>query len=228
MPYILLLLALLGALVLFVRWFISAKPGEILLVVRWVAIFFGILLVLYVFLARRWALLPFLVFIIWPWLGRLKRARTRAKNSSGPTLGLSSDVETDYLAMSLDHDSGALTGEVLRGTYAGRRVEDLTLAELLVLRGECERDDSSSLDVIEAYLDRQHGPEWREAAWKGDVAGGMTEEEAYDILGLAPGADVQEIETAYRDMMQKLHPDRGGSDYLAAKINQARDTLLDE
>lgn len=226
MPYVLLIIALLLGLVLFVRWFVSARPADILQVVRWVAAFLGALLVLYIVLARRWALLPFLFFIVWPWLGRLKRGRTRAKNAAGPTLGQISDVETSYLAMSLDHDSGALTGKVLRGTFAGRRIEDLSIAELLVLRAECERDDTQSLDVIEAYLDRRHGTEWRDAAKMGDVAGGMSEEEALEILGLEAGAKVEEIEHAYRDMMQKVHPDRGGSDYLAAKINQARDILV--
>ena len=135
--------------------------------------------------------------------------------------------------MSLDHDSGTMDGEVLRGRFAGRRLSDLDVAQLIDLLAECRGADGQSASVLEAYLDRTWGPDWRknEGAETGDQEGplpngGMTTAEAYEILGLQPGASEETIIEAHRRLMQRLHPDRGGSTYLAAKINQAKDLLL--
>jgi hypothetical protein len=56
--------------------------------------------------------------------------------------------------------------------------------------------------------------------------GGMSREEAYQVLGLKPGASKAEIRAAHRRLMATAHPDKGGSDWIAARLNQARDTLL--
>jgi DnaJ-domain-containing protein 1 len=134
--------------------------------------------------------------------------------------------------MQLDHDSGALSGRVLEGRYQGRTLGDLTLEQLLELLSECTVDPQST-NLLEAYLDREHGPDWREAqpagAQRPDPVpdGQMSRAEAYEILGLQPGAEKQEILAAHRRLMQKLHPDRGGSTYLAAKINKAKELLLE-
>ncbi|MGB3720483.1 MAG: molecular chaperone DnaJ [Proteobacteria bacterium] len=152
----------------------------------------------------------------------------RAQKSPGQT----SRVVTDYLEMELDHDTGAMCGRVLKGSFAGRAIEDLSPAELASLWKECRFEDPQSAQIIEAYLDAAH-PSWRddmaqgEGESKASAAGGkMSREEAYRILGLAPGASEEEIRRAHRELMLKLHPDRGGSSYLAAKINEAKDVLL--
>ena len=138
--------------------------------------------------------------------------------------------------MVLDHATGAMDGTVLEGPRQGKRLSELPLDALLDLLAVCYREDGQSAAVLEAYLDRSY-EDWREQAGVGDAepgsgpaaAGGgeMTRGEAYAVLGLQPGASNQEIRDAHRHLMQKLHPDRGGSTYLAAKINQAKDLLLE-
>jgi hypothetical protein len=134
--------------------------------------------------------------------------------------------------MVLDHDSGRMDGDVLEGRFRGRHLADLQLAELLELLNEC-RGDPDSVNVLQAFLDRTQ-PDWREKAGsqRNDDAPGardqgtMNERHALEILGLSAGASKEEIVVAHRKLMQKLHPDRGGSTYLAARINEAKDFLL--
>lgn len=151
------------------------------------------------------------------------------------TGGQVSEIETAWLRMRLDHDSGAIAGEVLQGRFAGRRLGDLALAELVALWREIGADDPQSARLVETYLDRHHGPDWRAAAGAageaGTQSGGgaqapMTRAEAYEVLGLSPGAGPEEIQDAYRRLMRHVHPDQGGSTWLAARINAARDLLL--
>ena len=147
----------------------------------------------------------------------------------------SSEVTTDTLQMQLDHATGDLDGEVLQGRFAGRSLASLGLAELLDLIADCQRDDPRSVALIETYLDRRQ-PDWRDHAAGGAqgqdqsaasaAAGAMDEATALSVLGLAPGASEAEIKAAHRRLMTKLHPDHGGSGYLAAQLNQAKDLLL--
>ena len=144
--------------------------------------------------------------------------------------GQTSQVRSHFLDMTLDHDSGGLTGRILAGPYAGRSLDEFDLAQLA---GMMTGFDAESVALLESYLDRRF-PAWRQDA-QGDAAGGkrraapsgkMTSEEAYQILGLQPGATTDEIGRAHRALMKKLHPDQGGSTYLAARVNEAKDTLL--
>jgi hypothetical protein len=146
----------------------------------------------------------------------------------------SSEVTTDSLSMQLDHATGELEGEVLRGRFAGRSLDSLGLAELLELLADCQREDPRSVALLETYLDRRQ-PDWRshlageqaqEPHQEAAAGGIMDEATACSILGLPPGASADDIKAAHRRLMTKLHPDHGGSGYLAAQLNQAKDFLL--
>ena len=149
--------------------------------------------------------------------------------------GQKSGVRTDTLEMVLDHDSGRMEGRCLKGRYAGRELASLREAELLRLRDEIGDTDSQGAALLEAYLDRRCKG-WRERRSAGsskeeskaprDQTGSMSRKEAYDVLDLNPGATEDAIRAAHRRLMMKLHPDRGGSTYLASRINEAKDVLL--
>ncbi len=236
-PYFILGLTLLAALFLIGRWFVNSDPKTVAKVARWVLIVLGAALVVFLVLARRWGWAFILLMLVLPTILRSRAIWQRIKAAGGPTPGQTSEIHTRFLKMTLDHDSGLMTGEVLEGSFAGRRMEDLEQPQLVELWRECQRADRQSAAVLEAYLDRILGAEWREAAGAGPgggEAGGatgtgaMSREEALGILDLEPGASPAEVREAHRRLMQKVHPDHGGSNYLAAKINQAKDLLLGE
>ena len=152
--------------------------------------------------------------------------RMKAGASPGPTPGQTSEVETEFLRMRLDHDTGEMDGTVLQGRHEGCGLRGLGLPELLELMNEC-RSDRQSVAVLAAYLDRFHEG-WRERQKPppGPSSDAMNDDEARAVLGVGPDATREEIVQAHRRLMQRLHPDRGGSDYLAAKLNAAKDLLL--
>lgn len=180
-------------------------------------------------LARR--LLPGLL------LGRLFRGGIPGMGGRAqPKSGNSSRVASSILEMTLDHDSGDMSGRVLTGSMAGRSLSELSEAEFIELLGYCRQSDEDSARLLESYLDRRFGDSWREddpsasqqdsQAGQGEGTRQLSEQDALEILGLAPGATREEIIQAHRQMMQKMHPDRGGSTYLASLINRAKDILL--
>jgi DnaJ-domain-containing protein 1 len=139
-------------------------------------------------------------------------------------------VRTAFLEIELDQETGAMRGRILAGRAAGAALDTLDTATLTALLAEFD-DDSRQL--LMAYLDRRNAG-GREHPHDGAYArqrtaarpGKMTEEEAYQVLGLQPGAGAEEIGRAYRTLMKKLHPDQGGSTYLAARVNEAKEVLL--
>jgi DnaJ-domain-containing protein 1 len=224
--------AVLGGFLLLIYLFINADPARLARGLKVTGIIIAVLAVATLAISGRLAALLMPLAMLMPLLIRVRSVLDRYRPPSG---GQSSTVETAFLRMMLDHDTGRMEGTVLRGGFAGMRLDELAPADLLALLRECRAEDEEGARLLEAYLDRLH-PEWRDEFAGGRAAGGgstrpaggsdMTVEEAYAILGLSPDADPEAIKEAHRRLMVKLHPDHGGSDYLATKINRARDVLL--
>ncbi len=242
----------------FLRWFRSTPPARVAWVLRKVGLWtlIGVLVLAVVtgrlnpIFAALAALVPTMMRLLHlvqmlPALQRLLRALGLGLPGAGGTFGGGtasagagsgaagiSSIRTRFIAMHLDHASGAMDGEVLEGPFMGRRLKDLGLDELLRMLEFYREADAQSAAVLEAYLDRERGAEWRDRDPGVGVSGGspgggpMNEAEALAILGIGAAADATAIRDAHRRLMQKLHPDRGGSDYLAAKINEAKQVLL--
>ena len=231
-------IVVLGGFLLLVYLFVNTDPVRLARNLKWTGIGIAVLAVLALLLfppARELGALLFPLAMSMPLLARFRNLIDRLRAPRG---GQSSTVATDFLRMTLDHDTGTMTGTVLRGRFAGLRIEEMGQGELIDLLRECRAQDEESARLLEAYLDRLH-PDWRDelaGGGTGSTGGGsgavppsggdMTLAEAYAILGLSPGASSQEIKEAHHRLMIKLHPDHGGSDYLATQINRARDLVL--
>lgn len=240
--YFILGLALLVGAVFLLRWFVNAEPKAVVVVLKWILAVIGIGLALFLLIggARFLAVvaLPFLLPLLLR-SGLLLQLWRRAKAARGPQPGQTSEVRTRFLRMTLDHDTGAMEGTVVEGDFRGYRLAEMEPEQLIELWRTCRAEDEQSAQVLEAYLDRMQ-EDWREAAGAGSAnreeqeaagrrgarGGEMTKAEAYEILGLEPGAGETEVREAHRKLMQKLHPDHGGSNYLATKLNQAKEILL--
>jgi hypothetical protein len=187
-----------------------------------------------VIFAKR--LFPFLRYF--PFLKGVYQKINAAKSANSSQ---HSTVETSLLKMILEHESGNLDGELLATASKGRYLSEFGLPELVSLYGLASEQYPDSLEVLAAYLDRQYGSDWREGASAGNYSGEteqnsrrsgsgsgsaeMTTNEAYAVLGLEHNATQEEVIAAHRKLILKFHPDRGGSNYLSAKINQAKDLL---
>ena len=200
-------------------------------------LYLGVIGYLHPLFAIVGAALPFIMRFI-PWVGRgfqafslLKALRGMgggmAGASSGGSAPAQSEINTRYLHMVLVHATGMMDGTVCEGQFKSMQLSNLNLSQLMLLHGEC-MDDTDSVNVLSAYLDRVH-ENWRDGS-EGEAgsaaSGDMTEHEALEILGLEPSATQEDIIAAHRKLIQKMHPDRGGSTYLAARINEAKDFLL--
>ncbi len=226
------LIVLVAALAV-LRAFADAQPGQVKTAAVWGGGILGALLLG----ALRWAgrgaqaLWSLILFgpALWRWIQGVRAARTFARGGAA-SAGQASDVETSHLAMGLDHDSGRMFGRIRAGRFEGRDLAELDLPQLLDLMAELAARDPEGVPLLEAWLDRAH-PDWREQAGATPPPGRRpdgrtTREEALAVLGLAEGSGEAEIRAAHRRLMRAAHPDQGGSDWLAARLNEARDILL--
>lgn len=234
---------LLAAALLVARSFVKADPAMVAGGIRRsAALLFG-LMALVSLLAGKFAFAVPLALVAFGFLGRgnlnlggLNFGGFRPSGAwfSGakPSPGNVSEMKTFYLIMTLEHDTGVLEGTVLRGPFRDRKLSELSFPELLDLLFECRAGDGEAAILLETYLDRTQGAEWRQkpgaagAYASPPTSGGqVTVEEAYGILGLAPGASLEDIKAAHKRLMKAMHPDQGGSTYIAAKINLAKEVL---
>ncbi len=236
MPYVALGVVALVLLVLVAKAFVAANPAHLAKGLRWASLIILLLGVGALEATGRISLAPILV----PFLYLLVRGRRPSwlpawfpggagGTASQPSPGQSSSIRTDFLELMLDHDTGALSGEVLRGRFAGRRIETLGRAELIALWHETSAVDPQSAQLVETCLERSF-PDWRdsvtaEGGTPRPAAGAMDRAEALRVLGLTGDPTPAEVAEAHRRLMQSNHPDRGGSDYLAAMINEAKRVL---
>jgi len=248
---LIILIALIGLVLWFLHWFRRTPPERVARILRrslfWGAVGFLVLLAVSGRLHPLFAALPAAVPLVIRLINLLRlvpmlRQAMHALGLSGipgttagaGSGGRTSSIRTRFLEMTLDHASGEMDGLVLEGPLQGHRLSTLHLEQLVDLLTFCRSGDAQSAAVLEAYLDRARGGDWRaHAGGEAETAppaadAAMTPEEALAILGLAPGASEKEIRAAHRRLMQRFHPDRGGSDYLAAKINAAKRLLSGE
>lgn len=231
--------AVMIGLILAMNWFVSANPKTVIKVLKWGLLgLFGVI-VLFFFVTGRFAWAIWALPALLPWIMRARMAARTAKNfsrmagASGPT-GQASSVTSKYLEMELDHDSGDMNGYVRTGQHAARQLSGLSAEQLIELYKFYQSDDIESARLLAAYLDRTY-PDWRdeeeaytqhEQQQTSTSNSQMDRAEALRILGLEDPVENAEIKSAYHRLIGSMHPDRGGSAYLTAKINEARDFLL--
>ncbi|MBP5857544.1 hypothetical protein KAJ83_11030 [Marivibrio halodurans] len=264
-------LLLLGYLVF--NWATTAHPRRILESGKWVFAGLGLAILLLLLVTGRFSLIWAALIGVLPWVNRLLMLRNVFAGLKGMGAGFKgggrkgggrSSVSTRFFEMTLDHDSGEMDGDVREGRFVGRRLSDLDEGERLDLAREVAAADAQSMRVLETYLDRTHGPDWRrqfggddgdragryqggfggggfgggegpgrgpsdgsDAGGSGEgVPGAMSRAEALGILGLSDGASESDIRAAHRRLMKLVHPDVGGSDALARRVNEAKRVLL--
>jgi hypothetical protein len=238
MTWLLVGLGVLGFFVLAASAFATARLETLKTVLKWAGISLGGALAVFLLVTGKGGQALILAAVLGPLLMRFwnqaKAARTFSRGGR-PGEGSASEVSTGWLRMRLDHDTGTMSGTVLAGEFKGRELAELALPDLISLWLALRAEDTESVPLLEAWMDRRFGEAWRDAAAEaaGDEGeapraadGPLTRADALAILGLSEGATREEIREAHRRLMRAAHPDRGGSDWLAARINEARDVLL--
>jgi CysZ protein len=154
------------------------------------------------------------------------------KGPSSYQTATESRVATPRILLVINHLSGRISGEVVAGPHQGEALDRIPTEDLVELLETCYATDPESAEALEVYLERERGKKTADPSQRQHTetrrapVDRMDPDEARAILGIGPEAGAEEVRSAHRRLIQRLHPDRGGSDYLAAKINEAKQTLL--
>lgn len=237
MPRILLLLAIVITLVVMIRRAQALPPhqrrGAFIKILLGMAVV-GVV-VLTITGRMHWigaALTGLLVLVrqTLPLIIRLLPALGSLKSQASASSSKQSEVRSAILKMTLDHDSGELSGEVLEGEFKGWWLDELDRTQLDELMAYCQQEDADSAQLLSSYLEQRFPDDASQSestsGQQSAPGASMTRTEALAVLGLSEEATDDEIVAAHRALIQKLHPDRGGNHYLAAKINEAKDFLV--
>jgi hypothetical protein len=225
----LLILLVLLALIFTVRW-VKEQPAEKRHQAGFLATLIAASLVILVALATG-KLTPLIAAVAAgiPMLQRLSHAKSfidRFRTSRSSSGSGNPVVSTAYLRIGINRNNGEWTGKVLQGAHKNQPLSALSFEQLSNLLKEFEHQDPESAALLTGYIDRYGTERQQDRGSRQAATATMSRPEASKVLGLDESATAEEIVAAHRRLMQKLHPDRGGTDYLASKINQAKDCLL--
>ena len=239
MIWILVGAALLAALLLFARWYVNAEPRDVFSALRYIGLFFAIVVLGIAIVSGRFGILWLILLSVLPWLGRLRAFNRQVGKLKGPASGQHIDKRAKFVVLYVNPETGDMDGRVLAGPKAGMLLSDLGIDALVTLYEAAVIEDDESAKIIEDYLDRMHSQAWRskskivnggsdgaEENKEGD--GGMTRSDAYEILGLQPGASKTEIEFASQALIETGHPDASEAENIRRKVIQAKGILLGE
>lgn len=235
MNFFLLGLATLIGVWALLSWGKTAQPKQLLKSLKWIALGIAGAVLFLVLITKNINFIWAFAAAALPWISRFRWMRNMWKSMRGPSAGQRSEISCRFFDMHLDHDSGAMDGRIREGGFEGALLSELSLDEGRTLYAEVRNSgDDRSIQLLEAYLDRRHGSDWRredeerrdDTRRRSATRDDMSRKEALDLLGLEDGATADEIKAAHRKLMKQVHPDAGGSAYLAAKVNRAKDLLL--
>ena len=238
MKFVIFMALVIGS-ILYITWYKPASAKQKKAIRNQTLIVGGIALLIMLALTGRLNPLIALIGAAVPLVMRVLSLVGFAKRASGmfnqfkgdsddePQTGQHSEVSTAFLHVSLDHNSGEIDGEILQGQFRGRQLKSLSFEEAVALYAHCANMDHDSARILETFMERRFGEDWHTKASAGRAGDEeMTESEARAILGVEADATRDEIVSAHRRIIQKVHPDRGGSSYLATQLNRAKARLL--
>jgi hypothetical protein len=228
-------IVLLALVLLIARWYADAEPRDVLKALRIVGALFAIGVIALVVVSGKVSLLWMVLLGLLPWMRRLKAYNAQAKDLRGPAKGQQVDLRTAFVVIYRNPETGDMDGRVLQGPNRGKLLSELSIDALVTLYEAAVIEDRDSALAIEAYLDRMHGGLWRAKSQSASddtpqpaITAGMSRAEAYDALGLQPGASRGEIERACEHLLRQGHPNETVAREIAEKVARAKAILLEE